>query len=268
MALNYIAEQRPDLIRSLCHGYDHRESAMQCGAIIREALRLDAVAALIFYDEPTPEGNGIQLRNIDPNTPTSGNGVFWKFFDWIDRSPFEVSADAFSTFRELFTKQKKLASHYLQANMSLFVERYNTTLIRSQSYVTKRQSLQLLSTLLLERANYTLMTRYIESADNLKLIMLQLRDDRRMVNYEAFHVFKIFIANPTKSVAVQRILINNRDKLLRFLPGFLTDRHDDMQFSEEKAYLIKMIEGLPAQPVAPNGTGQARVNPGQGVVTA
>jgi len=25
--------------------------------------------------------------------------VFWKFFDWIDKSLFEVSTDAFDTFR-------------------------------------------------------------------------------------------------------------------------------------------------------------------------
>jgi len=27
--------------------------------------------------------------------------------------------------------------------------------------------------------------------DNLKLVMWQLKDDRRMVQYEAFHVFKV-----------------------------------------------------------------------------
>jgi hypothetical protein len=25
--------------------------------------------------------------------------VFWKFFDWINKSSFEVAADAFTTFR-------------------------------------------------------------------------------------------------------------------------------------------------------------------------
>jgi len=36
---------------------------------------------------------------VDPNVPASGRGVFWKFFEWIDKSAFEVTADAFSTFR-------------------------------------------------------------------------------------------------------------------------------------------------------------------------
>ena len=45
-------------------------------------------------------------------------------------------------------------------------------------------------------------------------------------------------------------MINNREKLLKFLPEFLEDRNDDMQFCEERAYCVKMIQQLPAQPVA------------------
>jgi len=89
------------------------------------------------------------------------------------------------------------------------------------------------------------MTRYVENADNLKLAMNLLKDDRRMVNYEGFHIFKVFVANPQKSPAVLRILVQNREKLLKFLPTFLEDRKDDVQFEDEKAYLVRMIENLP-----------------------
>lgn len=145
--------------------------------------------------------------------------------------------------------------------MELFVSRYNKILIQSTSYVTKRQSLNLLAQLLLERSNYNLMTKYIESPENLKLIMLQLKDDRRMVNYEAFHVFKIFIANPQKAVPVQRILINNKEKLLKFLPTFLTEKNEDVQFADEKAYCVRLIEELPAQPIDTQANAaQGRIN--------
>ena len=60
------------------------------------------------------------------------------------------------------------------------------------------------------------------------------------------------MANPNKSVAVQKILINNRDRLLKFLPVFLEDRTDDEQFTDEKSFLIRQIETLPLQPVPPN----------------
>lgn len=50
-------------------------------------------------------------------------------------------------------------------------------------------------------------------------------------------------------MAVQRILINNRDRLLRFLPKFLEDRTDDDQFTDEKSFLVRQIELLPKEPV-------------------
>jgi len=97
--LQYVVNKRPDLITVLCNGYDHRESAMFCGGILREALKHDSVCALILYDEPAENGRSKGLHGVDPNIPASGKGVFWKFFEWIDKGAFEVSADAFSTFR-------------------------------------------------------------------------------------------------------------------------------------------------------------------------
>ena len=63
-------------------------------------------------------------------------------------------------------------------------------LVQSESYVTKRQSIKLLGEILLDRANYNVMTQYVDSGEHLKIIMKLLRDDRRMINYEGFHVFK------------------------------------------------------------------------------
>lgn len=65
---------------------------------------------------------------------------------------------------------------------------------------------------------------------------------------------KVFVANPNKSHAVQRILISNREKLLRFLPSFLEDRTEDEQFIDEKSFLIRQIEQLPPAPVVPTAT--------------
>jgi calcium binding protein 39 len=50
---------------------------------------------------------------------------------------------------------------------------------------------------------------------------------------------------------VQKILIGNREKLLRFLPTFLEDRTEDEQFIDEKSFLIRQIEQLPSQPTVP-----------------
>lgn len=138
---------------------------------------------------------------------------------------------------------------YLGVNFDLFFSRYNTTLVQSHSYVTKRQSIKLLGEVLLDRSNYNVMTRYVDSGEHLKICMNLLRDDRKMVQYEGFHVFKIFVANPNKSVAVQKILIMNRDKLLNFLAHFLEERTEDEQFIDEREFLIKQIRSMPPKPV-------------------
>jgi len=93
--------------------------------------------------------------------------------------------------QDILTKHKQLVAAFLQTNFEMFFQKYNSMLIQSESYVTKRQSIKLLGEILLDRANYNVMTQYVDSGDHLKTIMKLLRDDRRMINYEGFHVFKV-----------------------------------------------------------------------------
>ena len=89
------------------------------------------------------------------------------------------------------TRHKSLVTGYLATNFNLFFSRFNSMLVQSESYVTKRQSIKLLGEILLDRANYSVMMAYVESGENLKLCMKLLLDDRKMVQYEGFHVFKV-----------------------------------------------------------------------------
>jgi len=118
-----------------------------------------------------------------------------------------------------------------------------TTLLSSQNYVTKRQSLKLLGELLLDRSNFNVMTRYIAASSNLKLMMTLLTDKSRSIQFEAFHVFKVFVANPNKPAAVLEILVKNKERLMGYLGEFHNDK-DDEQFTDEKAYLLRQIEAL------------------------
>lgn len=247
-AISYLVLQRPEIIVELCRGYNHAQSAMPCGQILRQALAYDTIAAVILYDESQPGEKAVQLKEVDVGRRQTGNGLFWSFFQWINKGSFEVSADAFTTFRDILTKHKQLVSQYLATNYDMFfAQYYNPVLLLSQSYVTKRQSIKLLGELLLDRSNYVVMTQYVASGENLKLTMNLLKDDRKMVQYEAFHVFKVFVANPNKSDEVRRILIKNRGRLLRFLPNFLEGRTDDDQFLDEKSFLVRQIELLPEE---------------------
>ena len=120
-----------------------------------------------------------------------------------------------------------------------------TNLILSANYVTKRQSLKLLGEILLDRANYNIMTRYISAESNLKMMMNFLRDKSRNIQFEAFHVFKVgrapartlhgligcqvFVANPNKPPQIASILRRNKDKLLVFLKEFHNDKDGELQ---------------------------------------
>ena len=190
-AIAHVIDHRPEVAIELCRGYGHRESAMPCGAVLREILKNEHITAIVLHDESRGEEPAIRFNDMNLEQPQRGIGVFWDLFSWIDGAAFEASTDAFSTFRELLTRHKSLVGQYLQINFKLFFTQYNEMLISSQSYVTKRQSIKLLGEILLDRANYAVMTSYVDSGEHLKLCMNLLKDSRKMVQYEGFHVFKV-----------------------------------------------------------------------------
>lgn len=98
-AINYIVHQRPEVIIELCRGFENSQSALSCASILKEAIKFDVIAALILYDESSDSEPAVRLKDLRAEQPQSGNGIFWKFFDWIDKGSFEVSADAFTIFR-------------------------------------------------------------------------------------------------------------------------------------------------------------------------
>lgn len=110
IALSYVINKRPEVLVELCNGYSHKESAMPVGTVLREVLKSDAAAAIILYDDPgEPNNTSKGLSGIQLEVQQSGKGVFWKFFDWIDKGSFEVGADAFTTFRVGYASIKRMA---------------------------------------------------------------------------------------------------------------------------------------------------------------
>ena len=68
------------------------------------------------------------------------------------------------------------------------------------------------------------MMLYVSDVGNLKLMMNLLKDSSKSIQFEAFHVFKVFVANPNKTRPVTEVLLNNKDKLLDYLETFQSDR--------------------------------------------
>lgn len=83
-----------------------------------------------------------------------------------------------------------MCAEFLEVNYDKVFTHYQR-LLNSENYVTRRQSLKLLGELLLDRHNFAVMTRYISSPDNLKLMMNMLKEKSRNIQFEAFHVFKV-----------------------------------------------------------------------------
>lgn len=222
-----------EILFHLLKGYECPDVALNCGMILRECLRYEALAKIVL-----------------------SSAQMYDLFKYVELSTFDLASDAFSTFKELLTRHKVISATFLEAGYDKFFTKYRV-LLDSDNYVTKRQSLKLLGELLLDRHNFSVMTRYISNAENLKLMMNLLRDKSRNIQFEAFHVFKVFVANPNKTQPIMDILLKNKDKLVDFLINFHSDRTEDEQFNDEKTYLIKQIKELQAQPMEESPSGSS-----------
>ena len=140
---------------------------------------------------------------------------FQDFFTYIECPQFDIAADAFSTFKDLLTRHKAVASACIQTNYDTFFRRYNA-LLQSDNFVTKMNSVKLLNELLHDRNNLTVMRKYISSDQSLRVIMGLMLDSNKVIQSAAIEVFKIFLANPKKNEEVKRILVKNRETLISY----------------------------------------------------
>lgn len=209
-----------ELVTMLFDGFSQSDIALNCQDMFRECTRHEEVAKYV-------------LESPD---------IFPELFKMLHESEFEVASDSFTTFKDLLTRHKAMAATYLVANYDRFFQEYSK-LLESPNYFTRRQSVKLLGELLLERANVRVLVKYVADPENLKVMMNLLKSSAKSIQWEAFHVFKVFVANPNKSPAVVDILLSNRDKLLQYFEEFQPDR-TDQQFLEEKAVIIQEIAML------------------------
>ena len=172
-----------------------------CGSMLRSSLRHSNIYTWITNDENCEQ-------------------LVYPFLDGFVHNPnFDVCSDALETVRVLLTGSVTTTTtpetveteeyrHRMDAIASDFLNRKYDDIIGCRinkkclstkaSYITRRMSLQLLSTILLKRTNYNVMMLYITSADNLVTILCLLRDPSPHISMDSFQVFKIFVANPNK----------------------------------------------------------------------
>ena len=91
--------------------------------------------------------------------------------------------------------------------------------------------------------------RYVSCKSNLKIWMNLLRDDSEQVQLDAFHVFKLFVANPHMKAKIKHTLTTNGKRLVSFLNSFHEKSHSvDEDFFAEKSMIIDHIKKLSSSP--------------------
>merc|ERR1712060_863182 len=168
--------------------------------------------------------------------------VIYQVMAYGDRRNFDIMSDAFTSLKLLTTRHKGILSQWLEENYDTFFKKFND-LVSSKNYVSRRQSLKLLGEILLERKNRTVMIRYISDRENLKLMMTMLKDKSKAIQFEAFHIFKVFVANPNQPYSVKLVLWNNKKRLIQYLGTFQADR-EDQQFIDEKNLVIEKMNQI------------------------
>ncbi|KAJ0054701.1 hypothetical protein Pint_01889 [Pistacia integerrima] len=201
IAANYL-ENNFDLIDILILGYDDGDIALTYGAIARECIRHQSVAKYVLES---------------PHVK--------KFFNYLQIPNFNVASDAQATFKELLTKHKSTVAEFLSVNYDWFFQEYNSELLESPSYITRRHALKLLGDMLLDRSNSAVM------------------DSNKNTQSESFHVFKLFVANQNKPHEILSILISNRSKFLRIFGDFKTDKVNE-EFEADKSLVMREIASL------------------------
>ncbi|OWM83279.1 hypothetical protein CDL15_Pgr012760 [Punica granatum] len=207
IASDYL-EANFDLLDILVVGYDNTDMALHYGSMLRECIRHQSVARYVLESEHMK-----------------------KFFDYIQLPNFDIAADAAATFKELLTRHKSTVAEFLNKNYDWFFADYNSKLLESSNYITRRQAIKLLGDILLDRSNSAVMIRYVSSIGNLRILMNLLR---------------LFVANQNKPSDIVGVLVTNRSKLLRLFADFKTDKEDE-QFEADKAQVVKEIAALEPQ---------------------
>ncbi|KAG0495700.1 hypothetical protein HPP92_000391 [Vanilla planifolia] len=215
--VEYI-EKHLDLLDFLVVCYNNKGIALNCGNMLRECIKYPTLAKYIL------ESTSFEL-----------------FFKYVELPDFDIASDALATFKDLLTKHEGVFSQFLSAHYEQFFELYDK-LLSSPNYVTKRQSLKLLSEFLLESANSRIMKRYITEVRYLKTMMTLLKDSSKNIQILAFHIFKVFVANPNMPKEIKSVLSKNHQELLMRLHNLPVSKGEEEEFEEEKNLIIKEIE--------------------------
>ena len=203
----------------LLHFYDHPELAVSTGEMLRACALHEPLANLMLKDE--------RLSLL---------------FSYFTVSHFDVSTESFSTYKELLTSSPG-AETYIETHYGSVVMKIHS-LIDENNYTTCIQVLQLIGILIMKYINFQ--TSYLSDEKNLMLMMKLMLSNYKTIAKEAYHIFKLFVVFEPKPQLVYKLLKNNADKLIPFIPSLITE-DDDEEMRAESQDVIAMLEEIKLQ---------------------
>lgn len=215
-----LAESTPSMVQQIVDSCLQEETFFIGGELLRSAARCPELASAL-------------LKEVS----------LLKLLEGCLHQSFEISNEVFGSIRELLMTQKRLAAESLDANFEAFFKLYNLLLQREQEYVIQRQAIKLLGEMLLSPEYQKVMRQYVCTTEFLKIIMNLLKSKSQVLPVDAFHVFKIFVANPDKPQAVAQILHRNSDGLVKVLSSFEGGQVDEHCRGDLQA-VVGMLESM------------------------
>lgn len=195
--------KRPQILQMLLDGCARMEVFYHCAQMLRSCIKYPQLVPRVLQ-----QGAAEQLIEL------------------AQHRNFDISSEAFSTLRELLLTHRAAVAQHIEEDPDAFFRHFNS-LLQVEDYVTQRQALRLLGEVLLDRTFMEVMVAYVGNERFLQIHMNFLRDNSKAIQLEAFHVFKIFVANPRKPSKIQQILYKNKERLLGLLESFSADRQRD-----------------------------------------
>lgn len=219
--LKYLRD-RPAILTVILDGCGHQEAFHHYGLLLQRCAECEELAKDLLQA-----------------------GAFPRLIEQVQCPNFDMSAEAFASLRALLLMQKPLIAEYISKDFADFFALYHTLLEQNREYIVVRQALRLLGEILLNGAFREVMVEYIRNDRFLQIHMNLLRSDSVPVNLEAFHIFKIFVANPRQPPRVTKILCRNRDRLIRHLEAFGPKQRDE-SFKQDLGTIIETLCLLPS----------------------
>jgi calcium binding protein 39 len=218
--LAVYVRSNPRILGLLTEGHARPEVALHCGLLLRSLVQHPGLA-----EEFLQSGRVIDLIGL------------------VDCASFELSSDAFSSLKEVLLVHRPIAATWVEARFREFFTAYHG-LLQSEAYVVQRQALWLLSEMLMDRAFMRVMLAYVGEELFLRVHMKLLKDPSKFIQLEAFHIFKLFVANPRKPPRVMRTLLKNQVQLVRHVEALAHCRPDDPKLCDDIRVVVEKVQAL------------------------